>query len=121
MKKDDNTQAIAEQYLDEMLDAEESLDYQSFVARFEKEDVLNFGESRFKKDMYAIREDLGEYRSREFLGSLKGFENVDYPDRHPGCIRFVWKGVFEKNETLIVVGIHKKEGVSYANEFTYRH
>ncbi len=104
-----------------MLAAEASLDYRSFVARFEEQDVSSFGESRFKKDMYAIREDLGEYRRREFLGALKGFSNVDYPDRHRGSMRFVWKGIFEKNETLIVVGIHKKDGVFYTNEFTYRH
>lgn len=55
MINDDNTRAIAEQYLDEMLAAEASMDYQSFVARFQKQDVANFGESRFKKAMYAIR------------------------------------------------------------------
>ena len=100
-----------EQYLDEMLAAEASLDYRSFIARFEKQDVVDFGESQFRKDMYAIREDLGEYRNREFLGALEGFKNVDCRDRHPGCRRFVWKGIFEKNETLIVVGIHEKDGV----------
>lgn len=117
----ENTQKIAEQYLDEMLEAEESVDYQSFVARFEKQDVANFGQSRFKKDMYSIREDLGEYRSREYLGALKGFNDVDRSDRHSGCTRHVWRGIFEKNETLIVVGIHEKDGVYHVNEFTYRH
>ena len=117
----EETQRVAEEYLDEMLDAEEQGDYALFVKRFEKKHIENFGESRFTKDMYAIRTDLGAYKSREFLGALKGFENVDCPDRHPGCIRYVWRGIFEKNETLMVVGIHKKEGTFYVNQFIYQH
>lgn len=112
---------IADDYLDEMLEAEDKLDYQMFVQRLEKRDVDNFGESRFTKDMYSIRTDLGAYKSREFLGSLNGFQNVDSPDRHPECVRYVWRGLFEKNETLIIVGIHKKDDVFYVNQFTYNH
>ncbi|MEE9322323.1 MAG: hypothetical protein V3U76_17925 [Granulosicoccus sp.] len=121
MNSKGSTQKIAEQYLDEMLDAEETVDYQSWTKRFEKQDIANFGESRFKKDMYLIREDLGEYRSREFLGLLKGFKDVDHVDKHPGCIRYVWRGNFERNETIIVVGVHERDGVLYVNEFSYRH
>ncbi|MFT2112003.1 hypothetical protein [Marinomonas sp. 2405UD68-3] len=112
-------QSIAEQYLDEILEAESKLNYSLFIKRFEQKDVTNFGESKFKKDMYAIREDLGEYQDREYLGALKGINNIDYPDRHPNCVRHVWKGIFEKNETVIIVGIHEKDGVHYVNECMY--
>lgn len=120
MNENEKMQSIAEQYLDEMLAAEATDDYELFVKRFEKQGIVDFGESKFKKDMYAIREDLGNYRGREYFGSLKGFNNVDNPDRHPGCVRHVWKGIFEKNETIITVGIHERDGVFYVNEIMYR-
>ena len=111
---------IAESYLDEMLAAEEAVDYDAFVRRFETRDIEHFGASRFKKDMYAIREDYGDYRSREYLGCLAGKHDPDRPDRHPGCIRYVWRGVFEKSETLIVVGLFTRDGTAYVNEYMYR-
>lgn len=120
MNAKDERLIIAEQYLDEMLEAEATSDYDLFVKRFEKKDLANFGASRFKKDMYSIREDLGHYKSREYLGSLKGFSNADNPDKHPGCRRYVWRGVFEKNETIITLGIHEIDGVLYVNEIMYR-
>ncbi len=115
------THATAETYLDEMLQAEADLDFEGFIARFVPEDVKGFGESRFKKDMYAIREDLGEYKDRQFLGELKGFDNPDREQQRTGARRYVWRGIFEKNETLIVVGLHEHEGETRVYEFTYRH
>lgn len=117
----EETRRVAEEFLDEMLEAEKNLDYHAFVQRFEKKDIDNFGESRFTKDMYAIRTDLGNYKSREFLGALNGFEDADNVGRYPECIRYVWRGIFEKNETLMIIGLHKKEGVFYANAFLYHH
>ncbi|MFT5894780.1 MAG: hypothetical protein ACI8VW_001652 [bacterium] len=117
----EETRLAAEEIFDEMLEAEEKLDYQSFVKRFGKKDIDNFGESRFTKDRCAIRTDLGVYKSREFLGALNGLVHTDNASMHPGCIRFVWRGVFKKNETLIVVGVHKKDERFYANSFMYHY
>ena len=116
MVTDEITRATAEQYLDEMLAAERDSDYGAFTRRFERKDLENFGESRFRKEMFAVREDFGEYRDREYLGSLKGFVDADRPDRHPGCVRYVWRAVFEKNETVIVVGLHERDGKVHVNE-----
>lgn len=115
----DATRAIAEKYLDEMLAAEAATDYAAFVKRFEERDIVHFGESKFRKDMYAIRMDLGEYRSREYLGSLRGPRDPDHPDRYPNGVRHVWRGVHEKNETVIVVGLHERDGTFHVNEFRY--
>ena len=76
-------QAVAEAFLDEMLDAEARLDFSAWTKRFEPQDIANFGETRFRKDMHGIREDLGDYRSREYLGSLRAFENADNAGRRP--------------------------------------
>lgn len=122
MKDDPKLLAMAEQFLDEMIEAEreENGDYELFTKRFDKTTLKDFGPSRFKKEMMCCREDLGSYRSREYLGSLKGMVDPDDPDRHPGCIRYNWRGIFEKNETLITVGIHEKGGTYYVNEIMYR-
>lgn len=115
-----NSQNIAEQYLDEMLEAESTLNYDLFIHRFEERDVINFGASKFKKDMHLIREDLGHYQDRAFLGEIKGISDPDHPERHPNGKRYIWKGIFDKNEVFMIVGIHEREGVCYVNEFIYK-
>jgi len=122
MKDDKELLAIAEQYLDEMIQAEleENADYEMFTQRFDKESLKDFGPSRFKKEMLCVNEDLGRYKSREYLGSLNGFVDPDDPDKHPGCIRYNWRGIFEKNETLITLGMHIVDGEYYVNEIMYR-
>lgn len=57
----------------------------------------DFGPTRFRKELLCIREDLGNYKSREYLGALKGHVDLDNPE----SVRFSWRGIFEKNETLI--------------------
>lgn len=120
MQPDPDRLALAERYLDEMLAAEAAVDHAAFCAHFDPPDVERFGPTQFKKDMFAIREDFGDYVSRDFLGALKGRINPDRPDRHPNSTRYVWRGVFEKNETLIVVGLFDTDDGVKVNEFTYR-
>ncbi len=106
--------AVAEQYLTEMLEADRVGDYEGFIRRFDKIDLEGFGEDVFLKDTELMREELGVYQNRFYLGSLNGFKD----DNHPRCLRFVWRAIYEKNEALIVVGIHEKDGVWYVNENT---
>ena len=40
----------------------------------------------------------------------------DIAEKHPNCLRFVWRAIYEKNEALITVGIHEKNGVWLVNE-----
>ena len=122
MNEDDIRLALADNILDEMIQAERKghEDYELFVKHFDKDTLNDFGPTRFKKEMMCIREDLGEYKSREYLGSLKGHVDPDYPDKHPECIRYNWRGVFEKNETLITLGVHKKGDKYLVNEIMYR-
>ena len=119
----DSTQlALAEQILDEMIEAERegNDDYKLFVKHFDDESLKDFGPTTFKREMMSCRIDLGAYISREYLGALKGHVDPDYPDKHPECIRYNWRGIFEKNETLITLGIHKKDGEYFVNEIMYR-
>ncbi len=105
---------VAENLLDEMLEADRIGDYEGFIKRFDKNDLEGFDEEFFQKDVSQMREDLGPYKSRSYLGSLISFNDV----KHPRCLRFVWRAIYEKNEALIVVGIHKIGGVWYVNEST---
>ncbi|WP_250655885.1 hypothetical protein [Alkalimarinus coralli] len=104
--------SIVENFLTEMLEADRTSDYEAFIKRFDKNDLEDFNKDIFLNDTALMREELGAYKSRVYLGSLNGFKD----DSHPNCLRFVWRGIYEKNEALIVLGIHQKDGVWYVNE-----
>ena len=103
---------IAEKYLDEMLEADRIGDYQGFIKRFDNNELDEFNEEDFHEDVSLMLEDLGAYKSRSLLGHLKGFIDLKYPKNS----RFVWRAIYEKNEALIVVGIHQINNVWYVNE-----
>jgi hypothetical protein len=106
--------AIAEKYLSEMLEADRTTDYAAFIERFDGIGLDGFNEDVFRSDVEHMREDLGAYKERFYLGFLQGFKNK----LHAKCLRFVWRAVYEKNEALIVLGMHEKNGTWYVNEST---
>ncbi len=122
MEDDKDRLAMAEKILGEMIEAEAqgSENYELFVKHFDEENLKDFGPTRFKKEMMCIREDLGDYVSREYLGSLNGHIDPDNPDRYPEHVRYNWRGIFEKNETLITLGLYKKDGKFLVKEIMYR-
>lgn len=103
---------IAEAFLSEMLEADRLGDYEGFVKHFDGADLEGFNESLFLEDTELMRDELGAYKDRSFLGSLEGFQC----EEHPGALRFVWRGIYEKNEALIILGMHKKAGAWRVNE-----
>lgn len=103
---------VAEEYLAEMLEADHAGDYEAFIKRFDSADLEGFSEDIFLKDIELMREDLGAYKDRTFLGSLNGFRS----EERPKCLRFVWRATYEKNEALIILGIHEKNGIWHVNE-----
>ncbi len=103
---------IAEEYLSEMLEADREGDYQKFTERFESVDSSEFNEDIFLSDVKQMSEDLGQYKKRIYLGSLKTL-NMNGAEK---SLRFVWRGFYEKNEALIVLGIHRKDGIWFVNE-----
>lgn len=103
---------IAEKYLTETLQADRDGNYEGFVKRFDKRDIEGFSEEVFFKDVELMRDELGTFISRSYLGSLKGFRD----ENHPDSLRFVWRATYEKTEALITVGMHKIDEVWYLNE-----
>jgi len=104
--------AIAEQYLLETLEADRIGDYAGFIRRFDKRDLTGFSEEIFNKDIESMRQELGGFKSRSYMGSLQGFQSA----LHPECLRFVWRASYEKSEVLIIIGMHKIDNVWYLNE-----
>ncbi|GAA3921240.1 hypothetical protein [Litoribacillus peritrichatus] len=103
---------IVEAYLTDMLEADRDGDYDAFIKHFDDDDLEGFTKNTFLEDVELMREDLGAYKDRSFLGSLQGFKT----DSRSNCLRFVWRATYEKNEALIILGIHEKDGVWLVNE-----
>jgi len=112
-------QQLAEQFLDEILEAESELNYSKFVRRREQRYILNLTETHFNRMVRDIREDYGSYLSREYLGSINSEIPVN-AERFPENIRHIWRGVCEKGEVLIILGIYKRDGKHYVSRINYR-
>lgn len=101
--------AVAEKYLDEMIAADAANDYEAFIRPFIVDE--EFTKEKFEADVAEMQPAMGKYVSREYLGSMKGND-----DDHKDSLRFVWKGIYEKQEALIVVGICQIDGNWFAIE-----
>ena len=103
---------VAERYLAEMLDAERERDFDAWCRRWHPSDLEGFTEARFAEDVDEMHRVLGEYRDREYLGSVRG--RRDEPGDDAERPRFVWKVVYERNEALFEVGVRRVDGRWYA-------
>ena len=109
----------AEQYLDEVLEAEEELSYEKFIRRGEKKYFVSFTEAQFLRDMRDIREDYGNYVRRDFLGCVAA-EKREADPRTQNMLRYVWRGIFDKSEVLITMGIYEEDGTYYMDGCGYQ-
>jgi len=109
----------AEQYLDEVLEAEKEASYEKFTQRCEKKYIVSFTEAKFLRDLRNIREDYGDYVSREFMGCVAA-EKRERDPRTENMVRYVWRGIFEKNDVLITMGIYYKDGTYYMDGCCYQ-
>lgn len=114
MQNETERLAIAEKYLDEMLEAERKNDYQAWTTRFEEEDLKGFTEAIFKKDIAEMNEKMGAYQDRLFLETLRARLDDGDSESH----KFVWKGIYEKEDVVMIVGIHKKNNIWYVHQYT---
>lgn len=105
---------IAEKYLDEMLEAEKTNDYEAWITRFEEVDLLDFNKDMFEKDISEMNEKMGAYKTRSFLETLRSAISRGDSESH----KFVWKGVYEKTDVIMIVGIHKKNDIWHVHQYT---
>lgn len=105
---------IAESFLDEMLEAEKNNDYEAWIVRFEAVDLQGFSKEIYAKDIYEMNEKMGAYKHRMFLATLRAKKGDDDSESY----KFAWKGVYEKEDVIMIVGIHKKDNVWYVHQYT---
>ncbi len=110
----------AEQFVDEMLEGGAESNYKKFTQRFEGKYLVHFTEKVFLREGRGIREDLGVYKSREFLGCVNGDPDPENMAKYPNELRYLWRGVFEKNEVLMIACIYCKDGIYCVSGFNLK-
>jgi len=110
----------AEQFVDEIIEGGFESNYQKFTRHFEKKYLVQFTKKRFLRQVRGIREDFGEYKSREFLGCVKGDTDPENMAKYPNELRYLWHAVFEKNEVLMVACIYCKDGTYHVSGFNLK-
>ncbi len=68
--------AIAEGYLDEMLEAERARDFGAWSKQWDASDLEGLDEEVFQRDLDDMDRVFAAYRSRAYLGVLKGTKDV---------------------------------------------
>ena len=97
--------AIAEKYLKEMLEADNTGNFDLYTKRYEEKYLVNFSREVFLNDIKCMNERNGLNIGYEFLGTLRNY-NFNGLD----IFRFVWKGIYEKRDAVIEIAVYKKEG-----------
>lgn len=95
---------IAEQYLKEMLEADDAANFELYTQRFEEKYLVNFTSEMFSNDIKHMHERNGMNTGYEFLGTLRNstLDNLD-------VFRSVWKGFYEKRDAVIEIGVYKNK------------
>lgn len=104
--------AIAEKYLKEMIEADDKGDYELFIKHIEESQLKGFSKEIFGADIKQMHARNGMNVGYEYLGSLKGMPQEDSEQ----SVRFVWKGIYEKREAVIIIGIHKKNDTWFKHQ-----
>jgi hypothetical protein len=110
----------AERFVDEMLEAGANSSYKKFTQRFEEKYLVHFTEKVFHREVRGIREEFGDYIDREFLGCLNGDADPETVAKYPSEIRYLWRGVFENDEVLMVACIYCKDGTHHVSGFNLK-
>ena len=108
----------AEQFMDEILAAEAERNFTKFHCRFEEKYIADATEAEFLREMRDMQEDYGNYIRREFLGCVTG-EKLPGDNRYPNLVRYIWRGIFEKNEFVFNLGVYRKGDTYYVAEAAY--
>ncbi|TDO98879.1 hypothetical protein [Marinomonas balearica] len=99
-----NAIEISEKYLQEMLEADDTANFSLYTKRYEEKYLKNFTPEQFHSDIKGMHERNGMNKGYEFLSSLRKFSH-DGLDIH----RTVWKGVYEKRDAVIELGVYEKD------------
>ncbi|MDB4836965.1 hypothetical protein OAH87_00660 [Marinomonas sp.] len=113
MSSSQEAQAIAETYLKEMLEADDTADFALYTKRYEEKYLQGFTSEIFAKDIQQMQARNGMNQGYEFLAQLRSSFIEDSALQDIEVLRFVWKGQYEKRDAVIEVAIYEKNGTWY--------
>lgn len=105
---DDEALKVAELYLQEMLKADDTANFELFTQRYEQKYLTGFSREKFDSDIEGMHRRNGMNCGYEFLATLRP-ANLDGLQVH----RSVWKGIYEKRDAVIEFGVYQKSGEWY--------
>lgn len=97
---------VSESYLQEMLKADDTADFKLYTQRYEPQYLEGFTVDRFEADIKGMHSRNGMNQSYEFLGQLRNSQINELE-----VYRTVWRGVYEKRDAVIEMGVYEKAGV----------
>lgn len=99
---------MAEKYLKEMLEADDTGDFELYTKRLEEKYTAGFTRERFASDIKGMHERNGMNSGYELLGTLRN-------SSFDGLLiyRSVWKGIYEKRDAVIEFAVYEKDGAWY--------
>ena len=114
---------IAESLLDTVIEARQSFNYNKLVQLIEEPyRELWMNERDFRQGLRKFDEDLGDYVTRTYIGSLNVTQHPENIEKFPDAIHHVWRGQFEKANIIIVLSVYRKNGEYFVGDlkFSYR-
>lgn len=81
---------------------------------------MTLAQQGLKRNLCALGKIWETIKVESIMVRLKDHIDPDNPDKYPESVRFNWRGIFEKNETLITLGLYKKDGKFVVREIMYR-
>ncbi len=96
---------IAETFLQEMFQADDSADFALYTKRYEAKYLEGFSAEQFHGDIRGMQERNGPNQGYEFFGTLRSAEL----DGHE-VYRSVWKGIYEKRDAVVEMAVYQKAG-----------
>lgn len=96
---------FSEKYLKEMLEADDTENFELYTKRYEEKYLINFSKDKFSKDIKGMHERNGMNKGYEFLSTLRNSRFDDLV-----IFRSVWKGMYEKRDAVIEIGVYEKNG-----------
>lgn len=109
---------IAEKFLDHLIAARETADFQKIQELIEEPYREQwFNERDFKRGLKRFDEDLGAYITRTHFGSLGAIDHT--MEKFPEGTRHIWRGQFEKANVIIILKIYKKDGDYFLGDIRF--
>ena len=109
---------IAENFLNRLITARETADFQMVEDLIEEPYRAHWiDEEEFKRSLPRIDEDLGAYVSSTYYGSLRAMDHT--MEKFPDGTRHIWRGQFEKANTIIILKVYKKDGNYFVGDIKF--